>query len=210
MGQFPMERTRNVPDAAKLNGDDILELAKRAGTGDVAATARLLRLVAPEMLRVVRGVMGTYAAEVDDAAQQALVGLVQALPAFRGDCSPVGYACRIAFRTALAQRRSAQKSRARRDPSVDADSLPSDMTARADAAHRTELLRGLLEVIPAEQAEALAMRTMLGWSLQEIASASGAPLNTVRSRLRLAKEALRSKIEADPSLADALGVAPCE
>jgi RNA polymerase sigma-70 factor (ECF subfamily) len=68
------------------------------------------------------------------------------------------------------------------------------------------LLRGLLEIIPQEQAEALALRTMLGWSLQEIAAASAVPLNTVRSRLRLAKEALRSKIEADSSLAEALGV----
>ena len=66
-------------------------------------------------------------------------------------------------------------------------------------------MQSLLEEIPQEQAEALAMRTMLGWSLEEIVEASGAPLNTVRSRLR-AKEALRRKIEADPALADELGV----
>ena len=30
----------------------------------------------------------------------------------------------------------------------------------------------------------------------------GAPINTVRSRLRLAKEALRSRIESDPALAE--------
>jgi RNA polymerase sigma-70 factor (ECF subfamily) len=203
-----MERTRNVPGGADLTNEGVAALARSAGSGDVAATARLLRLVAPEMLRVVRGVMGPYAAEVDDAAQQALIGLVQALPAFRGECSPVGYACRIAFRTALAQRRSAQKSRLRCDPSVEADSLPGDPAtgSASEAGSRMELLRGLLEVIPTEQAEALAMRTVLGWSLQEIAAASAVPLNTVRSRLRLAKEALRGKIEADPSLADALGV----
>jgi RNA polymerase sigma-70 factor (ECF subfamily) len=203
-----MERTRNVPDGADLTKEGVVELARAAGSGDAAATARLLRLVAPEMLRVVRGVMGPYVAEVDDAAQHALVGLVQALPAFRGDCSPVGYACRIAFRAALAQRRNAQKARLRCDPAVEADSLPSEpgRGAGSEAAARMEVLRGLLDVIPAEQAEALAMRTMLGWSLQEIAAASAVPLNTVRSRLRLAKEALRSKIEADPSIADALGV----
>jgi RNA polymerase sigma-70 factor (ECF subfamily) len=47
---------------------------------------------------------------------------------------------------------------------------------------------------------------MLGWSLEEIAQTSGAPVNTVRSRLRLAKEALRRKIVADPVLAEELGV----
>jgi RNA polymerase sigma-70 factor (ECF subfamily) len=184
----------------------MIELARRAGAGDTAATARLLRLVAPEMVRVVRGVMGPYAADVDDATQQAMVGLVNALPAFRGDCSPQGYACRIAFRTALSVRRSVQRLRARCDDSVDADSLSQEGPYGSEAARRTALLRTLLDEIPPEQAEALALRTMLGWSLEEIALASAAPVNTVRSRLRLAKEALRRRIEASPGLLEALGM----
>jgi len=60
-----------------------------------------------------------------------------------------------------------------------------------EAARRTFLLRGLLDELPVE---AEAMRTILGWSREEIARTSGVPLNTVRSRLRLAKEALRRKI----------------
>jgi RNA polymerase sigma factor (sigma-70 family) len=188
----------------------ILALAKQAGTGDAAATAKLLRLVAPEMRRVVRGVLGNHPADVDDASQQALVGLVHALPAFRGDCSPVGYACRIAFRTALALRRQRVRLRDRCDANVDADTLVGDdeLVQRSEAGVRMELLRSLLDEIPTEQAEALMWRTVLGWSLGEIAEASAVPLNTVRSRLRLAKEAMRAKIEANPDLADALGVGP--
>jgi DNA-directed RNA polymerase specialized sigma24 family protein len=72
--------------------------------------------------------------------------------------------------------------------------------------HRKELLRSLLDDLPVEQAEALAMRVCLGWSIKEIATHSGAPLNTVRSRLRLAKEALKSRIEGDAELVEALGV----
>ena len=60
--------------------------------------------------------------------------------------------------------------------------------------------------IPEEQAEALGLRIMLGWSLEEVAQAAGAPLNTIRSRLRLAKEALRKRIEAAPELYAALEV----
>jgi RNA polymerase sigma-70 factor (ECF subfamily) len=44
--------------------------------------------------------------------------------------------------------------------------------------------------------------------LEEISAASGAPINTVRSRMRLAKEALRKRIEADPALRDLLEVEP--
>jgi RNA polymerase sigma-70 factor (ECF subfamily) len=184
------------------------EIARLAAAGDTSATARLLRMVAPEMLRVVRGVMGPYSAEVDDAVQQALIALIQALPAFRGDCAPTGYACRIAFRTALGMRKKAHQAHARHDSLVEANLLAVDdsPTGLPDARRRTELIRNLLEHIPAEQAEALAMRTMLGWSLGEIARASGAPINTVRSRLRLAKEALRRNIESDPALTEELGV----
>ena len=76
---------------------------------------------------------------------------------------------------------------------------------RPFAARRKEALRSLLEELPTEQAEAFAMRIVLGCSLEEIARESGAPLNTVRSRLRLAKERLRSRIESDPALRETLG-----
>jgi len=184
------------------------EIARLAAAGDTSATARLLRMVAPEMLRVVRGVMGPYSTEVDDAVQQALVALIQALPAFRGECAPTGYACRIAFRTALGMRKKAHQAHTRHDLTVETDLLPVDDSPSGlrESRRRTELVRNLLEHIPSEQAEALAMRTMLGWSLEEISRASGAPVNTVRSRLRLAKEALRRNIESDPALAEELGV----
>jgi RNA polymerase sigma-70 factor (ECF subfamily) len=198
------------PRPGHASASDATRLAQLAAAGDTAATARLLRLVAPEMARVVRGVMGPYASDVDDAVQQALIALIHALPNFRAECAPAGYACRIAFRTALSVRRRARTLRARFSPAEDSEPAGDGATPfqHSDAQRRTELVRSLLDEIPPEQAEALAMRTMLGWSLEEIAEASGSPLNTIRSRLRLAKEALRRKIEADPSLAEELGVAP--
>jgi RNA polymerase sigma-70 factor (ECF subfamily) len=72
------------------------------------------------------------------------------------------------------------------------------------ASRRRAAFRNLLDDLPEEQAEALALRFMVGWSLAELAEATGAPLNTVRSRLRLGKEALRRRIEGDPALAEEL------
>jgi RNA polymerase sigma factor (sigma-70 family) len=185
----------------------LTHLALEAGRGDARATTELLRALSPEIARVVRGVLGPNAADVDDALQQSLVGLVHALPAFRAECSPAGYACRIGFRTALAVRKAAHRRRARHDDSVELDEVTSAHAQECDP-KRTELLRQLLDEIPEEQAEALTMRVVLGWSLEEIAESSGAPLNTVRSRLRLAKEALRARIESVPALYDALQVTP--
>ncbi len=187
--------------------EDAHELARRAAAGDAAATTRLLKKLTPSMMRVVRGVMGAHTADVEDVAQQSLIALIHALPAFRGECEPAGYACRIALRTALAARKRAAGMRARRDSGADTEMLVAAAHDH-DATRRTELLRGLLDELPSEQAEALTMRTVLGWSLEEIAAAAGAPVNTIRSRLRLAKEAMRRKIEADPSISEELGVSP--
>ncbi len=161
------------------------------------------------MLRVARAVLGSRHPDVDDVAQHALIAFIQALPAFRGDCDPASYATTIAVRTAIAARRRGRVEQARRDAGTDTDSVaatdgePGDELA---SERRKEVLRELLADLPPEQAEALAMRVVLGWSLEEIAAQSGAPLNTVRSRLRLAKESLRRTIESQPGLVALLGV----
>jgi RNA polymerase sigma-70 factor (ECF subfamily) len=41
-----------------------------------------------------------------------------------------------------------------------------------------------------------------GHSIEEISTITQTPFNTVRSRLRLAKEALRQRIEAEPAWAE--------
>jgi RNA polymerase sigma-70 factor (ECF subfamily) len=45
-------------------------------------------------------------------------------------------------------------------------------------------------------------RYVFGYTLEEIASEASVPLNTVKSRLRLAKHVLRAKVAEDPHLAD--------
>jgi RNA polymerase sigma-70 factor (ECF subfamily) len=199
-------QSRIVADAATL---DAIALARQAATGDAAATSRLLRSLASRVVRVVRAVLGSSHPDVDDVAQQALIGFIQALPAFRGDCDPARYATTIAVRTAIGARRRVRIDHARRDPGADADAVASPAMEPGEeiaAQRRKEVLRELLAELPPEQAEALAMRVVLGWSLEEIAGQSGAPLNTVRSRLRLAKESLRKTIESQPALVELLGV----
>jgi RNA polymerase sigma-70 factor (ECF subfamily) len=185
----------------------MMSLALSAAAGDAQATARLLELVAPRIGRVVRVVLGAGHPEIEDVTQLALIGFTQALTAFRGDCQPAHYASRIAVRTAVHARRRFRAMRARFDDASEVEGVDST-TPYDDAAaeHRKSLLRELLAEIPAEQAEALALKVALGWSLEEIAVASDVPVNTIRSRLRLAKEALRHKIEADPEACDALQV----
>jgi RNA polymerase sigma-70 factor (ECF subfamily) len=188
---------------------EAIVLARRAGSGDSVATAKLLRMVAPRISRVVRAILGPGHPDVDDAVQLSLIGLVHALPAFRGECDPAGYATTIAVRTAIGMRKKVKLQRSRVDAEAETDGLVAHGPTpgeRADSEKRKRLLRELLSELPEEQAETLAMRVVLGWSREEIAEYSGAPVNTVRSRMRLAKEALKKRIEADPALLAALEV----
>jgi RNA polymerase sigma-70 factor (ECF subfamily) len=202
------EVTGVTADAAVL---DAIALARQAAAGDAAATSRLLRSIASRVVRVVRAVLGGAHPDIDDVAQQALIGFIQALPAFRGDCDPARYATTIAVRTAIGARRRTKVERSRRDADADADAVAAPCVEAGEelaSQRRKEVLRELLAELPPEQAEALAMRVVLGWSLEEIAGQSGAPLNTVRSRLRLAKESLRKTIESQPGLLELLEVGP--
>ena len=208
MGEMRMEEK---PEALSVETapPSALDLARRAAGGDSVATGKLLRSLTPRLVRVVRAVLGGAHPDIDDAIQQALIGFVQALPAFRGDCDPLGYATVIAVRAAVAVRKRAHIDHARREDTADADAMPGHRPSPGEEAasqQRKDILRDLLAELPPEQGEALAMRVVLGWSLEEIAAHSGAPLNTVRSRLRLAKEGMRRRIEEKPGLIEALEV----
>jgi RNA polymerase sigma-70 factor (ECF subfamily) len=204
-------RTPTTPAAAPES--PALELARAAASGDVTATRRLLESVAPRMMRVVQIVLGPRHPDVDDVMQQSLIAVVQALPAFRGECAPASYASRIAVRTAVAARKRARLVQSRNEEGIDADTLASSRAApseEASAHRRKKLIRDLLDEIPDEQAESIALRFVLGWSLEEVARATNAPVNTVRSRLRLAKAALKKRIVSDPMLLEELCELPGE
>jgi RNA polymerase sigma-70 factor (ECF subfamily) len=61
------------------------------------------------------------------------------------------------------------------------------VTARAS-------LRRAFEALPAPQRAVVALHLYLGYSITETADIVGAPLETVRSRLRLARDQLRFQL----------------
>jgi RNA polymerase sigma-70 factor (ECF subfamily) len=141
--------------------------------------------------------------------QESLLGFIRALDAFRGQCAVVHYARRIAlWRVLEDQKRKLSLKRAGgtvmlldeqialEDPRADSQILAAGERAR---------VRALLLTLRPEQAEVLALRHVLDYTVEEIAETTGVPYNTVRSRLRLAKEALRARIAADPMLRELEG-----
>ena len=208
-GDFRIAPT--APEATPA-ADDLLPLARATAKGDADAAATLVMHVAGPMLRVVRRVLGRQHPDIDDVAQDSAIALLRALATFRGDCSVVHFANRVALLTALAARRQLRarndgggsEAQARNLENV-ADELPSPL-ATTLAARRRQVVHDLLDELPDVIAESLALHFVLGYTVEEISAAIAVSRNTVWSRLRQGKRALRRKLEGNAQLAEMLEV----
>jgi DNA-directed RNA polymerase specialized sigma24 family protein len=174
-------------------------LMRAAQSGDAAAVHAIVAVLTPTVLHVLRALWGTKRHDLEALTRDVLVSIVAALPSWRGECTLLHFATRIAARRAVALPppsprtfldRFASRARARW---VSVASWEEQLADR-----RRELLRAFFSELPEVQGEAMVLRLALGYSLQEIAMISSAPMAVVRNRLRLAKEALRARIEANP------------
>jgi RNA polymerase sigma factor (sigma-70 family) len=192
--------------------DDLAPLASAGASGDAEAARTLVMAVGGAVLVAVRMVLGPGHRDVDDVTQDAIIGLLEALPRFRGDCTVAHFAGRVAVLTAMAARRRQQT----RDRWVVADGVEGEFVpaspessplARLEAARRRDAIRRLFDELPEPIGEAMALHFMLGHTVQEIAANAQVPVNTVWSRLRIGKERLRQRLAKDRGLSDALSKA---
>jgi RNA polymerase sigma factor (sigma-70 family) len=189
--------------------DELLPLMRTALGGDAVAMRTFLTTVLPAMLSVVRRVLGNKHPDVEDVTQEAAVGLLRALASFRQDCTVSHFACRVAVLTSLAARR-----RRRYEASLSGvteldivEHTASDLPGPAQAAassRRRAILRDLLDSLSDVQGEALVLHCVLGYSIDEVAEMMAVPSNTARSRVRLAKDALRNRVVSDRLLDELL------
>ena len=107
----------------------------------------------------------------------------------------------------IARSRALDRLRARRrlreEPLVDVGATdadtsvptaPSDPAADAEHAERSRIVRAALADLPAEQREALELGYFGGLSQSEIAEQTGLPLGTIKTRMRLALQKLRERL----------------
>jgi RNA polymerase sigma factor (sigma-70 family) len=169
--------------------DPLRTVAAAAGAGQREAQRTLLVAAGPAMLRAIRGVLGSAPHVVEDTLQEAMVALHLAIGGFRGECTTLHFACRIAVQTAMNARRRAGY-RQRHTPSMPPEGLDAtagrgeSALATVAANQRREALRDLLCTLPEAQAEVLAFHSVLGHTIEETSAALGAPVDTIRSRLR--------------------------
>lgn len=192
--------------------DDLRSLVPRAVAGDAVALRSMLVGVMPHLLRVSRRVLGPGHPFVEDVAHDAAYTLVGQLAQYRGEGTVLNFARRIALHAAMNMRRRdhAQK-RARLRESVDTDALEAegpDPEAKLEQSSVLPAVREVLDDLPEALAETLVLHLLLGHTVVEIAEIAGAPLETIRSRLRLAKERFKGKAERHPVLREMVRLEP--
>jgi RNA polymerase sigma-70 factor (ECF subfamily) len=179
-------------------------LAAAVQRGDAQALSTFLSAIVPQLLRVVRSVLGPEHADLEDVAYEAAYAVVEGLPRFRGEGTVLHFACRVTVLSAMnVRRRDAAQKRALLRAPTDLDQLELDAPNPEENAHAAALapiVRELLATLPDALAEALALHVVLGYTVAEIAQTASLPVETVRSRLRLAKQALRKRVLNNPRL----------
>jgi RNA polymerase sigma-70 factor (ECF subfamily) len=158
--------------------------------GDARALDSLCRVLLPRLRNLARYLLRGDA-EVDDAAQEALIAVLRALPGFRGESLLTTWADRIAVRTVLSWARRARGERLKLVAAAELH-VNDPAPAPGEEAYRARrLLAALLDALPDDQRQVLVLHHVLGMSMPELSDTLGVPFETARSRLRLAMTRLR-------------------
>ena len=134
--------------------------------------------------------LGVPESQVDDAVQELFIVVHRRLPEFDWDASVRTWMFAIAKRVAARQRRTTSRAVrkkaavAKETPHIDPDLL-DDAVARTQAG---EILFEFLDSLDDDKREVFILAHLEGLRGPEIAEVIGIPVNTVYSRLRVAKE----------------------
>jgi len=137
--------------------------------------------------------LGVPEATIDDASQDVFVVAHQRLSTFRGDSSLKTWLFGIAYRIARKHRPQRVNEELDGDVLVDPHArTPHDLTLEEEA---RRVLYRLLSALEEERRAVFILAELEGMSAPEIAEALGVKLNTVYSRLRLARADFEAHVQ---------------
>lgn len=177
---------------------DERQLIERYQQGDQAAAEAIFRLYHPAIHNLVHRMLGG-SADVEDCVQEVFLKAFRGLQGFRGEASLKTWLYRIATNTSLNYLEKAK----RQQPvaSLDAEPQANGVTPLAETLaspdrgpeerlalrELEEAIQDALGKLAPEFRTALVLRDVEGLSYEEVASATGAALGTVKSRIARAR-----------------------
>lgn len=164
----------------------------KAAHGDLEAFEEIYRRTKGFVYAVALKVCGNTA-NAEDVVQEVFVGLYRSLSSFKFNAALKTWVYRITVNAALNYCRS-NKRQGKADVVFDdvapVLSVETDLRDEVDKKERAFLVRRLLDDLSPDHKICLILRELEGLSYAEIARALKVNINTVRSRLKRAREAL--------------------
>lgn len=187
----------DVPEGGSDPVDHIGDLLVRTADGDQSAFAQAYDLLAPRVFGLILRVL-VDRAQSEEVLQEVFLEVWQSAARFApNNGQGRSWVLTIAHRRAVDRVRSSQSSVDRdvraglRDIGVPHDDVAQQVELKMDAEKVAEALADL----PAAQREALTLAYYGGYSQSEIAALVGAPLGTVKTRMRDGLSRLRARME---------------
>jgi len=175
--------------------DDFAQLLGRAKNGEEDAFASIWRTYQPGLLRYLRVIAGQAA---DDLAADTWLQVIRKVTSFEGDDKAFrAWLYTIARHRHIDWRRQAGR---RKESLVEVEVLDrlagdDDTSATFETAVSTQSAVALISTLPADQAEAVMLRTVSGLPVSVVAEIMGRPPGTVRVLCHRGLRRLASTLE---------------
>ena len=178
-----------MPSGQEQPDDPTRSDVEAAQGGDRRAAARLIAAILLRVRNLVRYLIRGDE-DVEDVAQEALVLVLRGLGGYRAEGSFRSWADRVVARSTFAwlERRKAHEQRALETVQL---STGAPEAGAVDEYLLRRRMAQALDTLPFEQRHALVLHHVLEMSVPEVAEETRAPVETVRSRLRLGRLRLR-------------------
>jgi RNA polymerase sigma-70 factor (ECF subfamily) len=183
---------------------DDARLVAAVRSGDTSMAGAFYDRTRPVVVRTVQRLLGASDSDVDDLAQNAMIELIHSLDRFRGECSLDTWASTIAGNLVYKhiRRRGLERTIFARDLA------PEDVPR---STRQRPLLRGMvdrvtqhLQQMAHDRAWTFLLHDVHGYSLDEVATMTGATVAAAQSRLVRGRRELHERIANDPDLAGGL------
>ncbi len=165
----------------------------RASEGDLASFEEIYKASAGFVYNVALRILNNRE-DAEEVTQEVFCTIYHKLKSFRFASSFKTWVYRVTANSAI---NFAKKVAKHRNKMVEYDeqltveaALPSDIRKEMDREHNARIIEGLLNAIDPDQRACVVLRNIEGLSYQEIARTLGVNINTVRSRLKRAREKL--------------------
>lgn len=186
-------------------------LAKNSAPGTEAEDLRLMGLVAAgnrhaqrllahrlatRVLRITRRLLQN-GADADDAAQQAIVEILQSAGTYSGEAVIERWADRVTARTAMRYIREQRRRPWELLQLVQEQDLPTSLPPPNNQEETPRHLDEYLSKLARPRREVIVLKHVFGYTVEEIAELTETPLGTVKDRLIAARRQLRKMIQRE-------------